>query len=91
MASARLLLQDGDSEGACNRADYAMFDAAHAILLRHGAEWGRSLNQVERPRLIADYTGEPIDPDEARWVVEQATEFVEALQAVRAPAGLGGT
>ncbi|EGV27515.1 HEPN domain protein [Thiorhodococcus drewsii AZ1] len=33
LASARLLLADGDTEGACNRAYYAMFDAAHAALL----------------------------------------------------------
>lgn len=35
-ASARLLLEAGDSEGACNRAYYAMFDAAHAALLVEG-------------------------------------------------------
>jgi uncharacterized protein (UPF0332 family) len=34
LASAKLLLDDGDTEGACNRAYYAMFDAAHAALLR---------------------------------------------------------
>ena len=33
LASARLLLGAEDSEGACNRAYYAMFDAAHAALL----------------------------------------------------------
>lgn len=33
LASARLLLADGDTEGACNRAYYAMFDAAQAVLL----------------------------------------------------------
>lgn len=33
VASARLLLQDGDVNGACNRAYYAMFDAARAALL----------------------------------------------------------
>lgn len=37
LASARLLLANGDIEGACNRAYYAMFDAAHAALLRSGA------------------------------------------------------
>lgn len=37
LASAHLLLQDGDGEGACHRACYTMFDAAHAALLRHGA------------------------------------------------------
>ena len=33
VASARLLLSDGDVDGACNRAYYAMFDAARAALL----------------------------------------------------------
>ncbi len=33
LASARVLLQDGDPEGACNRAYYAMFDAARAALM----------------------------------------------------------
>jgi len=31
-ASARLLLDAGDTDGACNRAYYAMFDAARAAL-----------------------------------------------------------
>ncbi len=31
--SARLLLDAGDTDGACNRAYYAMFDAARAALL----------------------------------------------------------
>ena len=31
--SARLLLEAGDADGACNRAYYAMFDAARAALL----------------------------------------------------------
>lgn len=31
--SAKLLHQDGDTDGACNRAYYAMFDAAKAVLL----------------------------------------------------------
>ncbi len=33
IVSAKLLLQDGDIDGACNRAYYAMFDAAHAALI----------------------------------------------------------
>lgn len=33
LASALLLLRDGNVEGACKRAHYAMFDAAHAALL----------------------------------------------------------
>lgn len=32
LSAARLLLTAGDGDGACNRAYYAMFDAAHAAL-----------------------------------------------------------
>ena len=108
LASARLLLADDDREGACNRAYYAMFDAAHAALLHQGAlanpaetrthggliaafsmhlvktgilpaDLGRTLNRVERIRLLADYTGEEIDRDRATWAVEQAATFVQAI------------
>jgi uncharacterized protein (UPF0332 family) len=37
VASARLLLDAGDVDGACNRAYYAMFDAARAALIQSGA------------------------------------------------------
>ena len=37
LASARALLGLGDVDGACNRAYYAMFDAARAALLASGA------------------------------------------------------
>ncbi len=36
LSAAQLLLDNGDVEGACNRAYYAMFDAAHAALLASG-------------------------------------------------------
>lgn len=35
LSSARLLLQSGDADGACNRAYYAMFDAARAALMAY--------------------------------------------------------
>ena len=35
-ASAKVLLDTGDSGGACNRACYAMFEAARAALLASG-------------------------------------------------------
>ena len=38
VASAKLLLLAGDVDGACNRAYYAMFDAARAALLWSGSE-----------------------------------------------------
>lgn len=38
LASARLLLDAGDTDGSCNRAYYAMFDAARAALLEAGRD-----------------------------------------------------
>ena len=38
LSAARLLLEAKDGDGACNRAYYAMFDAAHAILFALGVE-----------------------------------------------------
>ncbi len=37
ISSSELLLQSGDFDGACNRAYYAMFDAARAVLLSTGS------------------------------------------------------
>ena len=37
ITSARLLLADGDINGSCNRAYYAMFDAARAAIAVSGA------------------------------------------------------
>jgi len=108
LTSARTLLADGDNDGACNRAYYAMFDAARAALLackapvppevakthsglisafslhlvkpgKFPVELGKSFNKAEDLRLIADYKGDPLDADDARWVVEQAAGFVGAI------------
>ena len=38
MAAARLLFKADDTDGACNRAYYAMFDMAHAALIAAGVE-----------------------------------------------------
>lgn len=44
------------------------------------SELGRSLNQVERIRLLADYTGEAIDEDKARWALDQASRFLAQVE-----------
>ncbi|MHB0981639.1 MAG: HEPN domain-containing protein [Thermoleophilia bacterium] len=109
IASAELLLDAGDVDGACNRAYYAMFDAARAALIWSGApvdltvakthsglisafslhvvktgllpvEFGKALNRAAEIRLVADYTGDEVTPDKARWVVDQALAFVEAVR-----------
>jgi uncharacterized protein (UPF0332 family) len=41
-ASAKVLLDTGDADGACNRACYAMFDAARAALLASGVDVGKT-------------------------------------------------
>ncbi|MCP4696685.1 MAG: HEPN domain-containing protein, partial [Gammaproteobacteria bacterium] len=98
-----------DADGACNRAYYAMFDAARAALTAssapfdpetsrtHGglitafslhlvktgqvpAELGRSLNKAEDIRLVADYKGDPVEYEQAAWVVQQAELFVQAIR-----------
>lgn len=40
--SARVLLNTGDTDGACNRAYYSMFDAARAALLASGHDVGKT-------------------------------------------------
>lgn len=109
LKGARLLLAADDTDGACSRAYYAMFDAAHAALIASGAsqsttdfkthsgliaafgqhivrtnllapEFGRSLNQVEDMRLLADYTGDPVPHKDAAWSLEKAEAFVEAVR-----------
>ena len=109
LASSRLLLEIGDAEGACNRAYYAMFDAAKAALIaasaapiastykshsgligafglhlvktgRISSEFGISLNEAERLRRLAYYTGEPIPINEATLVMEKASLFVFAVR-----------
>jgi uncharacterized protein (UPF0332 family) len=110
--SARLLLERNDTDGACNRAYYAMFDAAKAALLATGAEGafgvgkthsgvlaafslhlvkngpvpreiGRLLKQAEEVRIVADYSGDSISPDDARRLVEAAEIFVSTLAVLQ--------
>jgi len=107
--SAELLLGSGDLNGACNRAYYAMFDAARAALIalqpppaseaikthsglisafslqlvktgRVSVDLGKSFSKVSDIRLVADYSDEEVSVDRARWAVEQAKEFVEAIR-----------
>jgi uncharacterized protein (UPF0332 family) len=40
--SAKVLLDTGDADGACNRAYYAIFDAARAALLASGHDVGKT-------------------------------------------------
>lgn len=48
VASARVLLELGDVDGAANRAYYAMFDAAQAALVQAGVPVGDALGKTHR-------------------------------------------
>ena len=61
LASASLLADDGDHEGACNRAYYAMFDAAHAALLACDAKV-ESLRTRTHRGLIAAFGQHLVQP-----------------------------
>lgn len=108
LRAARLLNDAKEIEGACNRAYYAMYDAAHAALLavnkadykvtktqsgliaafglhivtahKITRELGRTLNEVEQLRLLADYTGEDITAEQASNAVTKAEIFVAAVR-----------
>jgi uncharacterized protein (UPF0332 family) len=48
VASARVLLETNDADGATNRAYYAMFDAAQAALLTSGVPAADALGKTHR-------------------------------------------
>ena len=110
LSSARRNLQAGDGDGACDRAYYAMFNAAHAALFALGieglarpikthnglmvkfgqevvlpghlpADHGQDLNNVQKFRLVADYSADSVDLADAGWSVERAAAFVAAVKA----------
>jgi len=76
--SARLDLQDGDSDGAVNRAYYAMFNAVQSGRVDAGI--GGVLGRTETLRLKADYTGTEIDADTASLVLSEAETFVRTVE-----------
>jgi uncharacterized protein (UPF0332 family) len=111
LRAARLLLDNGYADDACNRAYYAMFDGARAALLVVGAPvqaeearthrglisafgqyvvkpgrlpagFGKALNRAHEVRLLADYSGEPVEIEQAAELVHGATEFITAVVAL---------
>lgn len=54
----------------------------HLVKAGHvSPELGRALNEVEHIRRLADYTGEDISHEKAKWAVERAAAFVETIRA----------
>jgi uncharacterized protein (UPF0332 family) len=48
LSAARLLLENSEIEGACNRAYYAMFDAAQAALMASGVSVPEAATKTHR-------------------------------------------
>jgi uncharacterized protein (UPF0332 family) len=73
LTSARTLMDAKDCDGACNRAYYAMFDAAHAALLAiapsvietgiktHGRLIGVFGERIIQPKLLASEFGRALN------------------------------
>jgi uncharacterized protein (UPF0332 family) len=52
------------------------------VLEKHiSVELGSAINQVEKLRLLADYTGDVVSSDDAFLAVKKAVEFVGAIKA----------
>ncbi len=93
-ASAKVLLDIGDTDGACNRAYYAMFDAARAALLASGAPVEReivrthnglisafSLHRVKTDRVPVELGKALNRAEELRWIADYKGDRVEEEDA----------
>lgn len=91
LASARLLLDAGDTDGACNRAYYAMFDAARGALASEDApETTRTHNgliaafglQLVKPGRLPKELGRMLNrAEEVRLMADYTGGSVEQVDA----------
>ena len=81
-ARAALLAAD-QPEAAMGRTHAGLIAAFGERLVKPGliaVDHGRAFAQVERERLIADYTGEGVAADAAAIAVERARAFIDAVE-----------
>lgn len=97
LASARLLLESGDMDGACNRVYYAMFDAAKAALMatdappetidaktHSGLIAAFSLHVVKRGLVVAEHGRALNRLHELRMIADYRGDGVEEVQVRQA-------
>jgi uncharacterized protein (UPF0332 family) len=60
----------------------ALFGQRVVLAGHMSAEHGEALNRVQRFRLLADYSGDPVSPENAKSAVEQAEAFVAAVRGM---------
>ncbi|MBS0556858.1 MAG: HEPN domain-containing protein [Proteobacteria bacterium] len=89
--AARAALVVADSKADSGKTHRGLINAFSERLVLTGLvkkETGRLLKRAEEIRLIADYRGDSIELDDARLLVEQASEFVAAMRALCAQKGV---
>ena len=86
LESARLLRARGDTDGACDRAYYAMFDAARAALLRVGDDLPKTHSgtatlfgqHLVKPGLLPDHLGRDLNRvEELRNIADYTVDKVD--------------
>lgn len=77
VVSAEKLIELGDADGACNRAYYAMFDAARAALIHAGKHVGKT-----HKGLINSFTEEFVKTDHATKEMGKALKKAETYRYV---------
>ena len=78
-ASARILLNAGDVDGACNRAYYAMFDAARGALLASGVSES-TVNTKTHSGLISKFSLELVKSGQVSVELGKSLNKVEDLR-----------
>lgn len=97
LESGRLLIEAGDTDGACNRIYYAMFDAAKAALLvsdappdtidakmHSGLIAAFSLHVVKRGFIVADHGRSFNRLHELRMIADYRGDSIEESQVLQA-------
>jgi len=77
--SARILLNAGDVDGACNRAYYAMFDAARAALLASGVDES-TVNTKTHSGLISKFSLDLVKSGQVSVELGKSLNKVEDLR-----------
>jgi uncharacterized protein (UPF0332 family) len=89
-SSAADLLENGDTDGACNRAYYAMFDSARAALIQAGHQIGKThkgvlalfSEQFVKPGLVSKEVGKSLKKAETfRYVADYDSASVNYSDA----------
>ncbi len=82
-ARAALLASGASAEPNINRTHSGLIGTFGNHLVKNGPvpkEVGRLLNRAHEIRLVADYTGDSVEPVDARAMVEQAEVFVATMR-----------